>query len=72
MTDKKLKKDSKLDVTKAFAELEAITEWFERGEADLDEGLKKYERAAELAEALRIRLEQAENKIVEIQKKHAN
>ncbi len=72
MTDKKPKKDSKLDVAKAFSELEDITEWFERGEADLDEGLKKYERATELAEALRIRLEQAENKISEIQKKRAN
>lgn len=72
MTDKKPKKDSKLDVAKAFSELEEITEWFERGEADLDEGLKKYERATELAEALRIRLEQAENKITEIQKKRSN
>lgn len=72
MIDKKPKKDSKLDVAKAFSELEEITEWFERGEADLDEGLKKYERATELAEALRIRLEQAENKITEIQKKRSN
>ena len=67
------KKDPKnIDVAKAFAELEEITEWFESGEADLDAGLKKYERAMELSEALRIRLEEAENKVTEIQKKHAN
>ena len=70
MTDKKIKKEN-LDVAKAFEELEGITEWFERGETDLDAGLKKYERAMELAEALRVKLEQAENKIVEIQKKHS-
>ena len=71
MPDKKLKPE-KLNVIKAFTELEEITEWFESGEADLDAGLKKYERAMELAEALRVRLEEAENKITEIQKKHAN
>ncbi|MDD5726910.1 MAG: exodeoxyribonuclease VII small subunit [Patescibacteria group bacterium] len=69
MPDKKTKK-SELDVAKSFAELESIAEWFEKGEADLDVGLKKYERAMELAEVLRERLEQAENKVIEIQKKH--
>jgi exodeoxyribonuclease VII small subunit len=71
MTDKKVKKTN-LDVAKAFAELESIAEWFENGESDLDAGLKKYERAMELAEVLRERLEQAENKVTEIQKKHSN
>lgn len=70
MTDKKVKKT--VDVAKAFAELESIAEWFEKGESDLDVGLKKYERAMELAEVLRERLEQAENKVTEIQKKHSN
>jgi len=63
-------KTSKLDVTKAFKELEQITEWFESANTDLEEGLKKYERAMELAEGLRKQLESAENKITEIQKKH--
>ncbi|MBD3281652.1 exodeoxyribonuclease VII small subunit [Candidatus Uhrbacteria bacterium] len=65
-------KTTKFDVAKAFKELEAITEWFEGENADLDEGLKKYERAMELAENLRKQLETAENKITEIQKKHSN
>jgi exodeoxyribonuclease VII small subunit len=63
-------KSTKFDVSKAFKELETITEWFEGENSDLDEGLKKYERAMELAENLRKQLETAENKINEIQKKH--
>ena len=70
MPEKKSSK-AKLDVAKSFKELEAITEWFEKGEADLDEGLKKYERAMELASVMREQLEFAENKIIEIQKKHS-
>lgn len=70
MTEKKPQK-SKLDVSKAFEELEKITEWFESGQTDLDQGLEKYERAMELAEVLRARLENAENKITLIQKKHS-
>ncbi|MDD5218470.1 MAG: exodeoxyribonuclease VII small subunit [Candidatus Omnitrophica bacterium] len=69
MPEKKAKKT--VDVAKAFTELESIAEWFEKGESDLDVGLKKYERAMELAEVLRERLEQAENKVTEIQKKHS-
>ncbi|MBU2566744.1 exodeoxyribonuclease VII small subunit [Patescibacteria group bacterium] len=69
MPEKK-SKTTKFDVNKSFTELESITEWFESGNMDLDEGLKKYERAMELSEKLRERLEQAENKITEIQKKH--
>ncbi len=63
-------KSTKIDVSKAFKELESITEWFESENADLDEGLKKYERAMELAESLRKQLQTAENKITEIQRKH--
>ena len=71
MPEKK-SKSQKFDVNKSFTELEEITEWFEGGNMDLDEGLKKYERAMELSEKLRERLEQAENKITEIQKKHSH
>lgn len=69
MPEKK-SKPVKFDVTKAFKELETITEWFEGENADLEEGLKKYERAMEISESLRKQLETAENKITEIQKKH--
>lgn len=62
-------KKKEFDFAKAFAELDAIAEWFDRGEPDLEEGLKKFERATELARELKARLEQAENKIKDIRSK---
>lgn len=60
------KKKTEQDFAKGFAELEAIAAWFEKGEPNLEEGLSKFERATELAKALKSRLEQAENRIHEI------
>ncbi len=54
------------EFAKSFDELEQIAAWFEKGEPDLEEGLKKYERATELAKGLKERLESAENRIKEI------
>ena len=62
-------KKKEFDFAKAFAELDSIAEWFDRGEPDLEEGLKKFERATELSRELKARLEQAENKIKEIRSK---
>jgi len=64
-----MKKKTGLDFAKGFAELEEITQWFERGEPDLDQGLEKFKRATELAKALRGRLTEAENTIKEIRLK---
>ncbi len=64
------KVSANLDVSKVFTELEAIAHWFEQGESDLDEGLKKFERAMLIAEALKQRLSLAENTIKEIKKKY--
>lgn len=55
---------------KGFTELEEIAQWFERGEPNLDEGIEKFERAMELTKNLKLRLEEAENKIKEIRLKH--
>jgi exodeoxyribonuclease VII small subunit len=64
------KKDTKnIDVAKGFKELEDISAWFERGETDLDQGLARFERAMEIADALKKRLAAAENKVKEIKKK---
>jgi len=64
------KKDTKdIDVAKGFKELEEISAWFERGEADLDQGLAKFERAMEIADVLKKRLALAENRVKEIKKK---
>lgn len=52
-----------------FAELEAITTWFERDNVDLEEGITKFERGMQLAKELRERLKSAEVKIEEIRKK---
>lgn len=60
------KKKVEIDFSKGFAELEQIAAWFEQGESDLEQGLKKFERASELSQALRLRLEEAENKMKEI------
>lgn len=59
-----------VNFAKAFQELEAITEWFERDEADLDEGLKKFERGLELAAACKEKLAEVENKVREIKAKY--
>lgn len=65
-----LKKEGKeIDVSKGFAELEEISAWFERGEADVDAGLQKFERAMLVADALKKKLDEAENKVKEIKQK---
>lgn len=53
----------------AFSELEAITEWFETQDVDLDEGLKKFERGLELAKQLKQKLAEVENTVVTLKKK---
>ncbi len=59
----------KQNFAEAFAELEAITEWFEKGDVDLDEGLKKFERGLELAKMCKIKLAEVENTVIELKKK---
>lgn len=60
---------TKLPFKKSLEELEAIIAWFERGEMDLDEGLKKYERTLELSAACKERMDEFDNKVREIQSK---
>lgn len=62
-------KAKQVNFSKAFEELEQITEWFEQGDVDLDEGLKKFERGLELAKACKEKLSEVENKVKEIKKK---
>ncbi len=54
-----------------FQELEEITAWFETADVDLDEGLKKFERGLELAQACKTKLAEVENKVVDLKKKFA-
>ena len=64
-----MRPQKKLSFAKQFAELEAITAWFERDGVDLEEGIVKFERGMQLASDLRERLKSAEVKIEEIRKK---
>ncbi len=53
-----------------FTELEEITRWFERGDVDLDEGLKKYERGLALAALCKDRLQVIENTVISLKKQY--
>lgn len=63
-------KKKEANFAEAFSELEKITQWFDGQEnVDLDEGLKKFECGLELADALKKKLKDVENKVEEIKKK---
>jgi exodeoxyribonuclease VII small subunit len=62
----------KFNFTKFYKEIEAINEWFQNEEIDLDEALKKYERGMELIFKCKQRLKEAENKFEDIKKKYLN
>jgi exodeoxyribonuclease VII small subunit len=55
-----------------FTELEEITRWFERGDIDLDEGLKKYERGLALAALCKGRLQEIENTVLSLKKQYTS
>lgn len=55
-----------------FAELEKITAWFEKGEVEIEEALKKFERGLELSESLQKYLAGVEQRVVEMKKKIKN
>ena len=62
----------KISFADAFQELEAITEWFETQNVDLDEGVKKFERGLELAKMLKEKLASVENTVVTLKKKFSD
>ena len=63
------KKSDKVNFARSFEELEEIVKWFEGSEADLEEGLGKFERGLELAQECRGRLKEVENKVIKIKAK---
>lgn len=65
------KTSPEIDLSHGFEELEEIAGWFERGETDVDEGLKKFERAMQIADILKKKLSVAENRIKEIKKTYS-
>jgi exodeoxyribonuclease VII small subunit len=64
------KKKPDIDFAKAFQELEETATWFERGELDIDEGLKRFKSAMETASILKECLADAENQVKEIREQH--
>ncbi|MEK7619012.1 MAG: exodeoxyribonuclease VII small subunit [Patescibacteria group bacterium] len=63
------RKDRTASFKEQFDELEALVEEFEKGELDLDESLKKFERGLQLAAACKERLSLIENTVKEIKAK---
>jgi exodeoxyribonuclease VII small subunit len=58
--------DQKFNFEQALKELESITQWFESSDADLDQGLVKFERGMELASQLKTHLDGVENRVEKI------
>jgi exodeoxyribonuclease VII small subunit len=56
-----------LDFAKAMQELEAINEWFQSDEIDLDKGLEKLKKGRELIAACKARLSTIENEVIQLE-----
>lgn len=65
MADKK----DKQSFEEMFTELEKLVQEFEKGELNLDDSLKKFERGLELAALCKTRLSLIENKVKDIKAK---
>ncbi len=64
-------KSSKMpNFEKSLAELEKIVDRMERGEQTLDDTLKDFERGMTLSEKCQISLDQAQQKVEKLVKKH--
>jgi exodeoxyribonuclease VII small subunit len=63
--------DPKFNFEQALTELEGITQWFESSDADLDQGLVKFERGMELAAQLKTHLAAVENRVEKIKTRFA-
>ncbi len=57
------------DFGSKLKELEAITEWFESDEVDLNAALQKFERGMHLADELKKELGEIENRVEVIKRK---
>lgn len=52
------------NLNEQLAELDKVLAWFEQSNIDLDEALVKFEEGTKLAETIKKRLNDVENKIV--------
>jgi len=63
-----MSKSSDFNLKKAFEELEALNEWFQREDIDLDEALDKFKRGMELVRQAKERLKDVENEFETVKK----
>lgn len=59
-------KQKDFSMNEAMKELEAINTWFQEEDIDLEEGLKKLQRAGELTQDIKARLQTVENQFIEL------
>jgi exodeoxyribonuclease VII small subunit len=60
------------DFEKALRELEDITAWLESSDANLDQGLAKFERGMELSAQLKEHLAAVENRVEKIKQRFSD
>lgn len=60
------KTTSKINFAKSYDELQKLVEWFEKGEVDLEEGVKKFEEGIKLVGELKKYLNNIEAKVKQI------
>lgn len=63
------KESKKFNFAQAYADLQKTVEWFEKGEVDLEEGIKKFEDGLKLVCELKKYLQTVENKVKQIKEK---
>ncbi len=63
------KSQIKINFAKFYNDLQKIVEWFEKGEVDLEEGVKKFEEGLKLVDELKKYLTNVENKVKKIKEK---
>lgn len=61
----------KTNIQENMKQLEAIVEWFESDDVDIDEALQKYEEGLKLVSELQTDMKTAKNKFTKLQKSFA-
>jgi exodeoxyribonuclease VII small subunit len=50
-------------ITEQIAELDALASWFEQDDFDIEQAIEKFEQASTVAESVKTKLSELENKI---------
>lgn len=60
---------TKLSLTELMGELNAIVDWFNSGDVDIEQATVKFDQGVQLAEAIKAKLSETENKVNQIKLK---